>query len=109
MLSDIHRLKTAALIAVSIEGAAKIADCPDEQGLALKKYGALIGEAFQVADDILDHEPSNPEASSYVSVHGLKKAKEHLEKLTEACLAQAQIVDSLEFSELAKYNKQRTH
>lgn len=53
-LEQMHALKTGALISASVEMGAACgrADLADTQALA--RYAALIGLAFQVADDVLD-------------------------------------------------------
>lgn len=53
-LHDMHRLKTGALLQASVMmGAACGATTPVAQN-ALRDYGAAVGLAFQVVDDILD-------------------------------------------------------
>ena len=57
--SDIARLqamKTGALIRFSVEAGARLAGASGETFAALSRYGAAIGAAFQVADDLLDAE-----------------------------------------------------
>lgn len=49
----IHQ-KTACLIAASCESGGMVADAPDRLSKALGQYGASIGIAFQIIDDILD-------------------------------------------------------
>ena len=54
-LSAMHRLKTGALLQGSVRmGAACASDVPTAARKALDNYGAAIGLAFQVVDDILD-------------------------------------------------------
>ncbi|EAR08866.1 polyprenyl synthetase family protein [Reinekea blandensis] len=54
-LSDLHRLKTGALISASLQLGALCHDSVDVEILArLARYGDAIGLAFQIADDILD-------------------------------------------------------
>ena len=54
-LRAMHRLKTGALLQGSVRmGAACAADVPTAARKALDNYGAAIGLAFQVVDDILD-------------------------------------------------------
>lgn len=48
------RKKTALLFAISCELGARGADAPPSTISALKKYGMMLGMAFQVTDDILD-------------------------------------------------------
>ena len=54
-LRAMHRLKTGALLQGSVRmGAACASDVPTAARKALDNYGAAIGLAFQVVDDILD-------------------------------------------------------
>jgi len=54
-LQEMHRLKTGALLQGSVEmGAACVGDLQPAVGEALRDYGAALGLAFQVVDDILD-------------------------------------------------------
>ncbi len=54
LLSNIHRLKTAALIRASLQAGALLAGATPKQLSALGEYGEKIGLAFQIADDVLD-------------------------------------------------------
>lgn len=54
LVEEIHRGKTAALIAASLEMGAIGAGASASQRRLISKYGFLIGLAFQVADDVLD-------------------------------------------------------
>lgn len=53
-LNRIHRMKTGALIAASLEMGATSARATREQRKKLVHYGHCIGLAFQIADDVLD-------------------------------------------------------
>lgn len=53
-LNRIHRMKTGALIAASLEMGAVTAGAGWEQRAELVRYGHCIGLAFQIADDVLD-------------------------------------------------------
>ena len=53
-LERIHRLKTGALITASVRIGGLAAGAADERLDALGRYGAAIGLAFQIADDVLD-------------------------------------------------------
>ncbi|MSO69472.1 MAG: polyprenyl synthetase family protein [Alphaproteobacteria bacterium] len=52
----LQRLKTGALIRFSCEAGAIMARARDEHRRALRIYAACIGLAFQITDDLLDHE-----------------------------------------------------
>jgi geranylgeranyl diphosphate synthase type II len=54
LLERIHRAKTGALLKSSVRLGAIFAHASDEQLDALSRYGAHIGLAFQIVDDILD-------------------------------------------------------
>jgi farnesyl diphosphate synthase len=54
-------MKTGAILAFSVEAGAIVGHADREQRAALLRYGKALGQAFQVADDILDREAS-PEA-----------------------------------------------
>lgn len=54
-LESIHRRKTGALFAVSLELGAVLSGASDQHRTALAAYAAEIGLAFQVVDDLLDH------------------------------------------------------
>jgi geranylgeranyl diphosphate synthase type II len=55
-LEELHRLKTGRLLEASVALGAKLAGATTAQIGALGEYGASIGLAFQLADDILDIE-----------------------------------------------------
>ncbi|NKI18080.1 polyprenyl synthetase family protein [Spongiibacter sp. KMU-166] len=57
-LQTMHQLKTGALIRSAIGIAALACGASDDQRRSLDTYGAAIGLAFQVQDDILDIESS---------------------------------------------------
>jgi farnesyl diphosphate synthase len=53
-LHDMHRLKTGALLQASVLMGAACGPVDEAAARALSDYGAAIGLAFQVVDDILD-------------------------------------------------------
>jgi geranylgeranyl diphosphate synthase, type II len=53
-LQSIHRRKTGALFGASLQLGAITADATPQQRAALTAYGAPLGHAFQVVDDLLD-------------------------------------------------------
>ena len=55
-VEDVHRRKTGALLACSVEGGGLCAGAPEERLAELRAYGDAIGLAFQIADDLLDIE-----------------------------------------------------
>ncbi|MDQ7828378.1 MAG: polyprenyl synthetase family protein [Armatimonadota bacterium] len=53
-VADIHRRKTAALIRACVRAGAILCDASSEELEALDAYGAHLGLAYQVIDDVLD-------------------------------------------------------
>jgi geranylgeranyl diphosphate synthase type II len=53
-LERIHRAKTGALITAAATLGGRAAGAPEDRIHALAAYGAAIGLAFQIADDVLD-------------------------------------------------------
>jgi len=99
-LERMHRLKTGALIHACVMMAAASADGLDAAfTAALDTYGAAIGLAFQIQDDILDVEGdadvlgkrTQADAArakpNYPSIAGLPEAKARLRQLHDEALA----------------------
>lgn len=86
LLEEIHKRKTGALIRVSVEGAAVLCEATTEQQSALADYGAQLGLAFQLADDIQDHSPDKPEKVSFVSALGMDETRARLAQASEEAL-----------------------
>ncbi|HEX8551369.1 MAG TPA: farnesyl diphosphate synthase [Abditibacteriaceae bacterium] len=53
-LLQMHAMKTGALIRVSCEAGAILGGGTETEVAALREYGACIGRAFQITDDLLD-------------------------------------------------------
>jgi farnesyl diphosphate synthase len=107
-LREMHRLKTGALLQGSVEmGAACARHVAPEALAALCDYGAALGLAFQVVDDILDviadsqtlgktaGKDAAADKPTYVSLLGLDGARERAAELLGEALA------ALERSQLA--------
>lgn len=89
-LEQMHRLKTGALIDVSVAMPALLANVTKDEVSALTKYSRALGLAFQIQDDILDvisdtdtlGKPRGSDESkakpTYTSILGLEGAKEKL-------------------------------
>ena len=106
----IHENKTAALIEAALIIGGILAGADEETCSLLGRAGYDIGIAFQIQDDILDvtgtdEELGKPKGSdernskaTYVSIHGLDKAKEEVERLsTEAVTILSSIGEGNEF------------
>ena len=92
-LRDMHRRKTGALLQASVLMGAACGQPSPLAWQALADYGAAIGLAFQVVDDILDVTQSSTtlgktagkdtdhHKATYVTVLGLAAAREHAQAL----------------------------
>jgi geranylgeranyl diphosphate synthase type II len=98
-LERLHRAKTGALLSACVRGGAILGGARPNELEALSRYAAAIGLAFQVVDDILDA-TENAESlgktagkdaaahkATYVSVHGIERAKEMADGLLRDALA----------------------
>lgn len=93
-LTFIYEKKTSALIEASLMIGAVLADAEDEAVARMEQIGRDIGVAFQIQDDILDITSTKEvlgkpigsdeknEKITYVTIHGLDKAKEAVEKIS---------------------------
>ena len=102
-LKQMHLLKTGALIQAALVMPATLLTRDKQQQRALKQYAKHIGLAFQIKDDLLDVEGSATQLgktpqkdiennkSTFVTIMGLKKAKELLAKETTAAVASLEI------------------
>jgi len=98
-LREMHQLKTGALLQGSVVMGAQCGT-PDAKALhALEVYGAAIGLAFQVVDDILDviadsatlgktaGKDADNDKPTYVSLMGLERSKAYAQQLLADALA----------------------
>lgn len=92
----LQALKTGALLRFPLEAGAIMAGAGPEEVARLGRFGAIVGLAFQIADDLLDVEAS-PEATgkatgkdaargkgTLVRLHGVTAMKAELERLVRA-------------------------
>jgi farnesyl diphosphate synthase len=89
----LQAMKTGALLRFGCEAGGILASAKPSQRDALERYGAAVGEAFQIADDLLDIEgdpalvgkQTGKDAAAgkatFVSVLGLAGAKARLQQL----------------------------
>ncbi|MEJ5031242.1 polyprenyl synthetase family protein [Comamonas sp. MYb21] len=97
-LQQMHKLKTGALLQASVEMGATCAGIQGAALAALQQYGAALGLAFQVIDDVLDvvadsatlgktaGKDADNDKPTYVSLMGLQPARDYAHEL----LAEAQ-------------------
>ena len=116
VLRDMHRRKTGALLQASVQMGAACGNVDDRAWRALSEFGAIIGLAFQVVDDILDvtqasdvlgktagkdQEQNKP---TYVQLMGLEPARQyarHLHRQAHEALAASGLTDAAALSMLA--------
>ena len=106
-LREMHRLKTGALLQASVAMGAACGQTTTAQWQCLNAYGAAIGLAFQVVDDILDvtadsatlgktaGKDADNDKPTYVSLMGLDRARTYAHTLYQ------QATDALQDSGLA--------
>lgn len=104
-LMEIHRRKTGAMIVAAVKSGAIISNAGKDKIQALTDYGIHAGQAFQIADDILNVEGNRElmgkETGSdaahhkltYPSLFGMEKAKEKLTEHIEAAIASLSCFD----------------
>ena len=105
-LHEMHRLKTGALLQASVMMGAACGSASLAALEALRGYGAAVGLAFQVVDDILDvtadaailgktaGKDAAQDKPTFVSLMGLEASRRYAQELL------AQALDSLEASQL---------
>jgi geranylgeranyl diphosphate synthase type II len=98
-LERLHRAKTGALLSACVRGGAILGGARPDELQALSRYAAAIGLAFQVVDDVLDAtenaerlgktagKDAAAHKATYVSVHGIERAREMADGLLRDALA----------------------
>jgi len=98
-LRDMHRRKTGALLQASVLMGAATGHADDRALNALSDYGAALGLAFQIVDDILDLTQATDKLGktagkdldankpTYVTVLGMHEARRQAEVLRDQALA----------------------
>jgi farnesyl diphosphate synthase len=97
-LRQMHRLKTGALLQASVAMGAACGSAGSEPASALDRYGAALGLAFQVVDDILDVTADSAtlgktagkdaahDKPTYVSLLGLGPSRAYAQALLDEAL-----------------------
>ncbi|MFN7727674.1 MAG: polyprenyl synthetase family protein, partial [Bdellovibrio sp.] len=109
-LIRMQEMKTGALIRVSSEGAALICGLPSSKQKLCREFGANLGFAFQLQDDLLDSTETT-EKGSYPDKLGLEKTKEKLLEVSAQardCLKQLELSNG-ELADLIQMNLDRTY
>ncbi|MDP2769982.1 MAG: polyprenyl synthetase family protein [Giesbergeria sp.] len=123
-LREMHRLKTGALLQASVMMGAACGHTSATAWTALSAYGAALGLAFQVVDDILDvtqdsatlgktaGKDAAQDKPTYVSLLGLDRAQAQARDLLDqahAALGQTALPDTRALAALADMVVSRSH
>ena len=94
-VTRLQQLKTGALLTAAVELGAILGKVPEEGRAHLRAYARDIGLAFQIADDLLDHEGDEAKAgkalrkdadkgkATFVSLMGADQARQQAHALSE--------------------------
>jgi len=120
VLERIHRHKTGCLLKAAVELGAVLAGVDQEAQKRFATFGAGLGLAFQVADDILDATASAAEIGkspgkdaaagklTYVTLYGLDRAREHLRRIeSELIECAGRLGDDGSLADLVRYVARR--
>ncbi|MBV7543337.1 polyprenyl synthetase family protein [Acidovorax sp. sic0104] len=123
-LRHMHRLKTGALLQGSVLMGAVCGHAAQPAYKALSDYGAAMGLAFQVVDDILDvvadsatlgktaGKDAAADKPTYVSLLGLERAQAYAQELlheAQAALTRSGLPDTRALAALADMVVRRSH
>ena len=98
-ITRLQQLKTGALLAAAVEMGAVLGKVPAEGRTQLRRYARDVGLAFQIADDLLDHEGNESAAGkalrkdaaagkqTFVGLLGAERAREQARLLIEQAIA----------------------
>ncbi|MCK6507791.1 polyprenyl synthetase family protein [Myxococcota bacterium] len=111
-LLAVHRGKTGALIRAAVVMGGLVAGAEPAQAQALSDYGAAVGLAFQLADDVLDadQDAGDDGPPSYVRLLGVAETTRRAQALAAHAAALAQTLpwpDAL--VALARFSVDRDH
>ena len=120
---QLQRLKTGALFNFSCEAGAILAQEDGAARAALRDYAACIGLAFQIADDLLDHEGSEADLgkavgkdaaagkATFVGLLGAEETRRRAEALVDDAIAALGVFDEKAepLRAVARYIVERRH
>jgi len=110
-LVHLHELKTGALIRAACRMGGFCGGADEDQLVALTRYGAAVGLAFQVADDVLDADQDAGEGGppSYVRLLGLEATRAEAHRLAvDAITAAQELPNPHVLVALARFTVERT-
>ena len=97
-VTRLQQLKTGALLSAAVEMGAILGRVPEEARAHLRAYARDIGLAFQIADDLLDHEGDEAKTgkalrkdaqagkATFVSLMGADQARQQAHALSEQAI-----------------------
>ncbi len=120
-ITRLQRMKTGALIAFSCESGAILGKAGPQPRHALRNYAHDLGLAFQIVDDLLDHEGSEAETgkpvgrdseagkATFVSILGAERAREQAELLASQAAAHLDVFEdrAIYLQQLARFVVER--
>jgi geranylgeranyl diphosphate synthase type II len=83
-VESVHARKSAALIAASIVGGARLAGADESTLARLRRFGERVGVAFQIADDLADE--ADGDSCSMLRAVGGEAARARADALLQAAL-----------------------
>jgi len=98
-ITRMQQLKTGALLGAAVEMGAVLGKVPSEGRTHLRGYARDIGLAFQIADDLLDHEGDEEKAGkalrkdagagkqTFIALLGPERAREQAQMLMDQAIA----------------------
>ena len=89
-IESIHARKSAALITAAIVGGARLAGADAALLERLRRFGEALGVAFQIADDLLDADETEP--CSMVRALGPDAARARADALLEDALREVEVL-----------------
>ncbi len=120
LLDAIHRRKTGAMFVTSVRLGGLVGQATEEELRALSTYGAKIGLAFQIVDDLLDatgeeaalgkrtQKDAKRGKTTYPAIHGIPASRQKADELVhEACKALTPFRQALAGTSLAEDNSTR--
>ncbi|MBR6355620.1 MAG: polyprenyl synthetase family protein [Alphaproteobacteria bacterium] len=123
IISRLEEMKTGRLLRYACEAGAVLGKAPLDMRRVIVDYSRKIGQAFQIADDILDregdpklvgktlHKDESQNKFTFVSQYGIETARQKAKQLVEAAISGISVFGSRaeNLQNLARYIIERNH
>ena len=123
IIARLEEMKTGRLLRYACEAGAVLGQADEEKRKILVDYSRKIGQAFQIADDILDlegdpalvgktlHKDNNQNKFTFVSYYGIEPARKLAENLIKEAIEQISVFGSQanNLIDLARYIIERKY